>query len=71
MKFFEVNGDAKESIQNFSKNVAEKLEKTKYELILNHKQIVMIKQMIGNKDATDYTEDQSKLLDVLNEAKQL
>lgn len=70
-KFFEINGEAKENIQKFSKDVALQLEKTKYEVILNHKQMITVVSWLENNSPLDDSHFEKELLDVFREAKEI
>jgi len=66
-KFYEVNGEAKDTIKKFGVDVATQLEKTKYEVILNHKQMIMVVSWLENSNMQQH---EKELLDVFQEAKQ-
>lgn len=70
-KFHEVNGEASDTIKKFGADVATQLERTKYQVILNHKQMVMIVSWLEKKKGDlELQPHEKELLDVFSEASQ-
>ncbi len=69
--FSTIDHEAYEKAQELTKSIKEKLEKTKYEVILNHKQVIMIRDFLESKDGTDRTDEEFDLLDVIVHAQEV